>query len=118
MPNFQQIKCYEHVGSRDCGPFAIAYAVDILNKSNVYNLIYEQNKMTEHLITYFEKKNWQHFHFMKKEIQKKLHTKKDLHHGISPDIQLDYNKKTQKLTKRPCFQIVLKQKGLTLKRKT
>ena len=32
---------------------------------------------------------------MKKEIQKKLHTKKDLHHGISPDIQLDYNKKTQ-----------------------
>ena len=55
---------------------------------------------------------------MKKEIQKKLHTKKDLHHGISPDIQLDYNKKTQKLTKRPCFQIVLKQKGLTLKRKT
>ena len=56
MPNFQQIKCYEHVGSRDCGPFAIAYAVDILNKSNVYNLIYEQNKMREHLITYFEQK--------------------------------------------------------------
>ena len=111
MPNFQQIKCYEHVGSRDCGPFAIAYAVDILNKSNVYNLIYEQNKMREHLITYFEQKKWQNFHFTKKEIQKKLHTKKDLHHGISPDIQLDYNKKNTKTYKKTMLSNRFETKG-------
>ena len=41
MPNFEQIKCYEQVGSTDCGGlFAIAYAADILNGNNIYDLIY------------------------------------------------------------------------------
>ena len=35
MPNFEQIKCYEQVGSTDCRLFAIAYAVDILNGYDV-----------------------------------------------------------------------------------
>ena len=77
MPNFQQIKCYEHVGSRDCGPFAIAYAVDILNKSNVYNLIYEQNKMREHLINYFEQQKITTFPFYEERNTEKLVTYKE-----------------------------------------
>ena len=72
MPNFQQIKCYGHVGNRYCGLFAIAYAVDILNKSNVYNLIYEQNKMREHLITYFEQKKMTTFPFYEERNTEKV----------------------------------------------
>ena len=54
MPNFEQIKYYEQVGSTDWRLFAIAYAVDILNGKNVYDLIYDQTKMTERLIACFE----------------------------------------------------------------
>ena len=39
LPNFEQIKCDEQVGSRNCGLFAIAYAADILNANNIYDLI-------------------------------------------------------------------------------
>ena len=53
MPNFEQIKCDEQVGSRNCGLFAIAYAADILNANNIYDLIYDQTKMREHLIACF-----------------------------------------------------------------
>ena len=77
MPNFQQIKCYGHVGNRYCGLFAIAYAVDILNKSNVYNLIYEQNKMREHLITYFEQQKITTFPFFEERNTEKLVTYKE-----------------------------------------
>ena len=45
MPNFEQIKCYEQVRSTDCGLFAIAYAADILNGNDIYDLIYDQTKM-------------------------------------------------------------------------
>ena len=56
MPNFEQIKCYEQLGSTDCGLFAVAYAVDILNGNNVYDLIYGQTKMREHLTACFEQR--------------------------------------------------------------
>ena len=52
MPNFEQIKCCEQVGITNCGLFA--YAVDILNENNVYDLIFDQIKMREHLIACFE----------------------------------------------------------------
>ena len=45
VPNFEQIKCYKHVGYTDCGLFAIAYAEDILNGNNNYNLIYDKTKI-------------------------------------------------------------------------
>ena len=45
MPNFEQIKWYEQVWSTDCGLFAIAYAADILNGNDIYDLIYDQTKM-------------------------------------------------------------------------
>ena len=35
MPNCEYIKCYEQVGSTDCGLFAIAYAVNVSNGNNV-----------------------------------------------------------------------------------
>ena len=56
MPNFEQIKCYEQVGSTDCGKFVIAYAVDILNGNNIYDLIYEQTTIRENLIACFEQR--------------------------------------------------------------
>ena len=71
MPNFEQIKCYKQVGSTDCGMFAIAYAVGILNGNNIYDLIYDQTKMREHLIAVLNNEKLQHFHFTKKGIRKK-----------------------------------------------
>ena len=50
MPNPEQITCYKQVGCTDCGLFAIAYAVDILNANNVYDLIFDQIKMRKQLI--------------------------------------------------------------------
>ena len=54
MPKFEQIKCYQQVGSTDCRLFAIAYVVDTLNGNNVCHLIYDQTKMKGHLITCFK----------------------------------------------------------------
>ena len=56
MSNFKQIKCNEQVGSANCELFATAYAVNILNGDNVYNLIYNETKMREHLIACFEQR--------------------------------------------------------------
>ena len=50
MPNPEQITCYKQVECTDCGLFAIAYAVDILNANNVYDLIFDQIKMRKQLI--------------------------------------------------------------------
>ena len=49
MPNPEQITCYKQDGCTDCGLFAIAYAVDILNANNVYDLIFDQIKMRKQL---------------------------------------------------------------------
>ena len=35
-------------------PLHLLYAADNLNGNNIYDLIYDQTKMTEHLITCFE----------------------------------------------------------------
>ena len=56
MPNLEQITCYKQVGCTDCGLFAIAYAVDILNANNVYDLILDQIKMRKQLITWSEQR--------------------------------------------------------------
>ena len=77
MPNFEQIKCYEQVGSTDCGLFAIAYAVDILNGNNVYDLIYDQNKMREHLIACFEQRKITTFPLYEKRNTEKVVTYKE-----------------------------------------
>ena len=72
MPNFEQIKCYEQVGSTDCGLFAIAYAADILNGNNIYDLIYDQTKMREHLIACFEQRKITTFPLHKKRNTEKV----------------------------------------------
>ena len=87
MPNLEQITCYKQVGCTDCGLFAIAYAVDILNANNVYDLIFDQIKMRKQLIACLNNEK-SHLNFTKIEIHKK-HTEKHLHHGTSPDVQLD-----------------------------
>ena len=87
MPNPEQITCYKQVGCTDCGLFAIAYAVDILNANNVYDLIFDQIKMRKQLIAWSEQRKIT-FELSKMEIHKN-HTEKHLHHGTSPDVQLD-----------------------------
>ena len=72
MPNFEQINCYEQVGSTDCGLFVIAYAVDILNGNNVYDLIYDQTKMREYLIACFEQQKIATFPLYEKKNTEKV----------------------------------------------
>ena len=72
VPNFEQIKCYEQVRSTDCGLFAIAYVKGILNGNNVYDLIYDQTKMREHLIACFEQRKITIFPIYKKRNAEKL----------------------------------------------
>ena len=52
--SFQQIKCIQQNGVRDCGVFAIAYATDILNGNKPHEITYDQKKMREHLINCFK----------------------------------------------------------------
>ena len=47
--------------SIDCGIFAIAYAIDLLQGHDPSKLIYDQSKMREHLIDCFEKELIQPF---------------------------------------------------------
>ena len=77
MPNFEQIKCYEQVGSTDCGLFAIAYAADILNGNNIYDLIYDQTKMREHLIACLEQQKITAFPLYEKQNTEKVVTCKE-----------------------------------------
>ena len=56
MPNLEQVTCYKQVGCTDCRLFAIAYAVDILNANNVYDLIFDQIKMRKQLIAWSEQR--------------------------------------------------------------
>ena len=77
MPDFEQIKCYEQVGSTDCGLFAIAYAADILNGNNIYDLIYAQTKMREHLIACFEQRKITTFPLYEKRNTEKVVTYKE-----------------------------------------
>ena len=76
MPNLEQSKCYEQVGSTDCGLFAIAYAADILNGNNVYDLIYSQTKMRELLIACFEQRKITTFPLYEKRNTEKVVTYK------------------------------------------
>ena len=54
LPNFNQVKCISQKGNKDCGVFAIAYAVDILNGNLPHQYTYDQTKMRDHLITCYE----------------------------------------------------------------
>ena len=72
MPNFEHIKCYEQVGNTDCRMFAIAYAADILNGNNIYDLIYDQTKMREHLIACSEQRKITTFSLYEKRNTEKV----------------------------------------------
>ena len=77
MPNLKQIKCYEQVGSTNCELFAIVYAVNILNNNNVYDLIYDQTQMREHLIACFGQRKITTFPLYKKRNTEKVATYKE-----------------------------------------
>ena len=77
MPNFEQIQCYEQVGSTHWGLFTTAHAVDILNGNNVYDLIYDQTKMKEHLIAWFEQRKITTFPLSEKRNTEKVVTYKE-----------------------------------------
>ena len=51
--SFQQIKCVQQNGVKDCGVFAIAYATDILSGNKPNEIVYDQSKMREHLLNCF-----------------------------------------------------------------
>ena len=53
-PLYHQYKCFQQHGGTDCGIFATAYAVDLLEGSKPYQFIYDQSKMRQHLIDCFE----------------------------------------------------------------
>ena len=54
LPAYKQHNCHKQVGGTDCGIFAIAYALDLLNGNEPHKIRYDQNKMREHLINCFE----------------------------------------------------------------
>ena len=61
MPTFQRRNCHKQTGVNDCGVFAIAYAVNILNGIEPDGVVFDQSKMREHLIQCFEKQDLQPF---------------------------------------------------------
>ena len=54
LPPYKVAKCQKQVGAHDCGLFAIANAVEILTNHHVENVIFDQTKMRNHLVTCFE----------------------------------------------------------------
>ena len=54
LPSYTLVTCHKQVGFSDCGVFAIAYAIDILNGNDPCKIIYDQSKMRAHLISCFE----------------------------------------------------------------
>ena len=56
LPPYQQTSCIQQHGSKDCGVFAIAYAVDLLHHNQPNSITYDQQKMRAHLLTCFQNK--------------------------------------------------------------
>ena len=54
MPAIKEMACHKQLGGADCGVFAIAYAVDILEGNNPEHIRYEQTKMRKHLVQCLE----------------------------------------------------------------
>ena len=54
LPAYKQHNCHKQIGYKDCGVFAIAYAVDVLLGNEPHNIRYDQCKMRDHLIACYE----------------------------------------------------------------
>ena len=59
FPQYQLSPCHKHVGTTDCGVFAIAYSIDILFGKNPSEIVYDQSKLRQHLVDCFQKEHWQ-----------------------------------------------------------
>ena len=77
MPNFEQIKCYEQVGSTDCGLFATSYAMDVSNGNNVYDLINHQSQDERTFMCCFEQRKITSFPLYEKTNTEKVVTIKE-----------------------------------------
>ena len=119
MQNFEQTKCYEQLGSTDCGLFAIAYAVDVSNGNNVYDLINNQSQDERTFMCCFEQRKITSFPLYEKTNTEKVVTIKETSSPWNKsDLQVDWNKKGHKtLQKRLRLQIVLKPKELKYRKK-
>ena len=60
---FQNIPVQHQVGGADCGLFAIAFAVSLCNGLNPEKLIFNQDKMRQHLISCLEAQFFSNFPF-------------------------------------------------------
>ena len=118
--NLKQIKCYEQVESTDCRLFGVGYVVDILNGYNVYDLIYDQNKMREHFnclfrITKIDRTST----LRKKKYRKSGNIKRNIFTmEQAPTFSQIKIKITQNLTSKIKFPNRLKLMALTHRRKT
>jgi hypothetical protein len=52
--SFERVKCQQQVGSVDCGLFAIANAVELLEGNNITGVVFDQSQMRNHLIKCLE----------------------------------------------------------------
>ena len=54
LPAFRQLKCQKQVGVHDCGIFAIANAVELMTNGEIKDVVFDQSKMRNHLVSCFE----------------------------------------------------------------
>ena len=54
LPPYHQANCHVQTGSKDCGLFAIAYAVSLFHGIEPDKIVYDQSKMRTHLIQCFD----------------------------------------------------------------
>ena len=55
FPQYQLSPCHKQVGTTDCGVFSIAYSTDIIFGNNLSEIVYDQSKLRQHLVNFFDK---------------------------------------------------------------
>ena len=55
FPQYQLSPCHKQVGTTDCGVFSIAYSTDIIFGNNPSEIVYDQSKLRQQLVNFFDK---------------------------------------------------------------
>ena len=61
IPTFERRKCHRQMGVNDCGVFAIAYAVALMNGNEPDGMVFDQSKMRKHLLRCLENQKLEPF---------------------------------------------------------
>ena len=77
IPTFERRKCHRQMGVNDCGVFAIAYAVALMNGNEPDGMVFDQSKMRKHLIGCFEKQDMQPFPVYRRGVTSKPTIERD-----------------------------------------